>query len=175
VQPVPNVPLPYVSRWSTFQCTVTPGGTSAARVEVAGELDLLTAPQLASALREAQLNASLVVLDAREVTFIDSAGVHVILDASRDSDWGGARLVVATSAVVDRFLGLAGVTEQVSTFDISQSVPGRAEGASPAMSLLRQPGDQVDRGRDDERPECVGEQRMPQGRSPDVGGLQVGV
>jgi anti-anti-sigma factor len=135
VQPVPNVPLPYVSRWSTFRCAVTPGGTNAARVEVAGELDLLTAPQLASALREAQLNASLVVLDTREVTFIDSAGVHVILDASRGSEWGGARLVVATSAVVDRFLGLAGVAEQVSTFDISQYAPGGAEGASPYLGL----------------------------------------
>jgi anti-sigma B factor antagonist len=130
------VPLaPNVPRWSPFQCTVTPGGTNAAWVEVVGELDLLTAPQLDSALREAQLNASLVVLDAREVTFIDSAGVHVILDASRDSEWGGARLVVATSAVVDRFLGLAGVTEQVSTFDISPPAPGCAEGASPYLGL----------------------------------------
>jgi hypothetical protein len=42
-------------------------------------------------------------------------------------------------------------------------------------ALLGQPGDQVDRGRDDERPKRVGEQRVPQRRATDVGGLQIRV
>ena|SRR5450759_3575784 len=71
-----------------FLCTLTTGGTRAAWIHVAGELDLVTSPQLKRTLRTADLHARLVVLDAREVTFIDSAGVHVILDASKNAEWG---------------------------------------------------------------------------------------
>jgi anti-sigma B factor antagonist len=113
-----------------FQCAVSPNGQNAAWVHVAGELDLLTAPQLDRALREAQTQARLVVLDAREVTFIDSAGIHVVEAASKHSERGGARLLVATGPVLDRMLALTGVAQQISTFELSPTEQ-RPDGASP--------------------------------------------
>ena len=65
-----------------FTCTWKEGGAGAAWVHVAGDLDLATAPLLKRALRDAQLCARVVVLDLRELTFIESTGVHVILDAA---------------------------------------------------------------------------------------------
>ncbi len=50
----------------------------AAWVEVAGELDLVGAPRLTGALRNALHDARLVLLDLSELTFMDSAGVHAI-------------------------------------------------------------------------------------------------
>jgi anti-sigma B factor antagonist len=126
------------SDWTTppFLCTLTAGGSSAAWVAVAGELDLRTSPQLESTLREAQLHARLVVLDAREVTFMDSSGVHVILDASQVSEWGGARLVLVPSAAVDLTLTAAGLHDRISTFDLSPTEPAPRRRSPPRGSRL---------------------------------------
>src|SRR6185312_10561570 len=104
-----------------FQCTVSPRGRHATWVHVTGELDILTAPELDRALRDAQLHARLVVLDATDIAFIDSAGVHVIENASEASEWGGARLFVATGPVLDRMLALTGLAARVSTFSMTES------------------------------------------------------
>jgi anti-sigma B factor antagonist len=112
-----------------FHCTLTGAGSPAALVRVGGELDLQTSPELESNLREAQLHARLVVLDAREVTFIDSAGIHVILDASELCECAGGRLTLVPSATVERVLEIAGVSERIATFDLSPTEP------TPALPL----------------------------------------
>jgi len=111
-------------------CTVTSDGRRAAWVAVTGELDLRTSPQLESTLRETQLHAHLVVLDAREVTFMDSSGVHVILDASKGSEWGGARLILAASAAVDLILTAAALHDRILTVHLSPSEPAPALNAT---------------------------------------------
>ncbi len=108
-----------------FVCTLDTGDARAARVQVAGEIDLLTSPVLAETLREAELHAHLVVLDTREVRFIDSSGVHVILGAGHDFEWGGARLMVVPGRAVQRMLALCGVSGQVTSFDLSPDEPSR--------------------------------------------------
>jgi anti-sigma B factor antagonist len=64
-------------------------------VRVDGELDLLTAPRLATrvdhVIRECAGN---VVLDLREVDFIDSAGLQVLLGARRRLTRGSRGLVI---------------------------------------------------------------------------------
>ena len=55
-----------------FVCSWRVGGSDAAWVRVAGELDLAASPQLRQRLGEAQCAVRLVVLDLRELTFIDS-------------------------------------------------------------------------------------------------------
>jgi anti-anti-sigma factor len=57
-------------------------------------LDLATSPLLRHALRDAQLYAHVVVLDLREVTFIESTAVHVILDAAASVRRGDGRLIL---------------------------------------------------------------------------------
>lgn len=78
----------------SFTCDWALDGIRAARVRVTGELDLFTAPQLSDALREALAEARLVVLDLCELDFIDTAGVHVIVDATERASGDGRRLTV---------------------------------------------------------------------------------
>lgn len=82
-------------------------GSDVAWVQVVGELDIVTAPALEQALRDAELRAQLVVLDLRELTFTDSSGVHVITNASVRADRAGRRLVLVRGpSQADRMLTL---------------------------------------------------------------------
>jgi stage II sporulation protein AA (anti-sigma F factor antagonist) len=111
-----------------FECSWRPGGSGAAWVHVAGELDLANTYQLSQALRDAQLHARMVVLDLRELTFIESTGVHVILDAAANVRPGKGRLILVRGpAQVDRTLTLTGVPSQVLIVDLHPSeAPVRA-------------------------------------------------
>jgi anti-sigma B factor antagonist len=77
-----------------FTCTATHGGLDAAWVHVTGELDMATAPELERTLLESQRHAGLIVLDLRELAFIDCAGVHTIVEASVRARRAGRRLIL---------------------------------------------------------------------------------
>jgi anti-anti-sigma factor len=111
-----------------LHCTTRLGGLGAARVEVSGELDLAGAPELESAIREALLSAQLVMLDLRDLDFIDSAGVHVVVDESLRALVDGRRLIIAFApANVVATFALTDTTSLVEMFDldpVSVEVPG---------------------------------------------------
>ena len=114
-----------------FTCTWKEGGAGAAWVQVTGDLDLATSPLLGRALRDAQLHARVVVLDLREVTFIESAGVHVILDAAAGVRRDDGRLILVRGPThVDRALTLTDASSQVLLVDLDPSDP-------PVRALLR--------------------------------------
>jgi anti-sigma B factor antagonist len=105
-----------------FACSWRVGGWGAAWVQVTGELDLATSPQLRQTLQEAQRSVRLVVLDLRELSFMDGSGVHVILDVARDARREGGRLLLVRGpAQVERVLTLTGAGEQVLIFDLAPS------------------------------------------------------
>jgi anti-sigma B factor antagonist len=107
-----------------FLCSHANVGLDAAWVEVAGELDIATTPRLERTLREAQLETRLVVLDLRDVSFIDCSGVHVIVDASRRARQVGCRLVLLRGApIVDRVFALTGHTDAVEIADVDPGAP----------------------------------------------------
>jgi MFS superfamily sulfate permease-like transporter len=69
----------------------------------------------------------LVVLDLRELSFIDSSGIHVILDADSDAQREEGRLlIVRRAAQVDRMLTLTEVGKQVMLFDLPSAEPAPA-------------------------------------------------
>jgi anti-anti-sigma factor len=110
-------------------CSWKIAGWGAAWVQVAGELDLATSPQFRQTIGEAHRAARVVVLNLRELCFIDGSGVHVILDAARDCRrYGGRLLVVRGSAQVDRVLALTEIRKQVVILDLA---PGEPEPALP--------------------------------------------
>jgi anti-sigma B factor antagonist len=112
-------------------CSWEAGGSDAAWVHVAGELDHASTPKLSQTVRDARLYARLVVLDLREVTFMESSAVHVILDAAGDAQETGGRLILVRGpAHVDRALTLTGACEEVEIFDLAPSEP-------PAQVLLQ--------------------------------------
>lgn len=82
------------ARPAGFRCTVQAEAPDAIRLMVRGELDLLTAPQLADAFADAPPLA-LLILDLSELTFIDSSGLHAILAGRALLAEAGCRLVLA--------------------------------------------------------------------------------
>jgi len=113
-----DVPAP------TFVCSHANVGFGAAWVHVAGELDCATAPQLDRSLREAELQTRLVVLDLREVPFMDSSGVHAIVDASVRAREVGCRLVLLRGPPdVDRMFALTGSSDEVEICDVGRGEP----------------------------------------------------
>jgi anti-anti-sigma factor len=114
---------------AAFECALTTAGAGAAWVRVAGELDLSTAPQLERTLREAQIHFRAVVLDTREVSFIDCSALRVILSANAAAHRGVPPLKLVPGPVVDDLVRLLGVQGQIWSFDLvsSEVAPGEAE------------------------------------------------
>ena len=76
-----------------------------ATIVVSGELDLATVPQLSAIV--GVCDARLLVLDLNAVTFIDSTGVRLLIEADRACAGSGSRLVVlAGDGPVRRVLDL---------------------------------------------------------------------
>jgi len=120
------VPAPDAARADAlpppFTCSCTNGGLDAAWVHVGGELDIATTPRLERTLDESQ--ARLVVLDLRELAFIDCCGMHAIINAGIRARQAGRRLVlVRVPANVDRLLALTGSSEQVEIGDVDPVAP----------------------------------------------------
>jgi anti-sigma B factor antagonist len=106
------LPAPFACSWSN-------GTPDSANVHIIGELDIATTPQLQRTLLEPQLQAQLVVLDMREVAFIDASGVHAIVNASVSARRVGRRLVLLRGGLdVDRVFTLTGSSDDVEIVDL---------------------------------------------------------
>ena len=137
------------TRPAAFACTATHGGLDAAWVHVVGELDIATAPELARTLHESQQLAHLTVLDLRELAFMDSAGVHTIVNASLRARKDGRRLVLVRGRPeIYRLFTLTGSTAQVDIGDpdpVQPPVPA-LQRSLVSQSLLRTGGTARHRG-----------------------------
>ena len=102
-----------------FVCTWKAAGLNAAWVLLAGELDLASSAQLKETLREAQHHARVLVLDLRKLTFIDSSGVYVVLNAACGARREGGRvMLVRGPPQVDRLFTLIAAPDEVLTVDL---------------------------------------------------------
>jgi anti-anti-sigma factor len=120
----------------SFVCAWRAGRYDSIWVDLAGELDLAASAELARTLQEAQARSTLVVLDLRELTFMDTAGAHVIVDAGISARKAARGLIVARGPTqVDMVFTLTGTSEQVELFDLDP------EQYPPALSdsLARRP------------------------------------
>lgn len=114
-----------------FRCTLRDGGRDAAWVRVNGELDIATAPILDQTLRRAEQQARRIVLDLRELAFMDTSGRHVILAASLRAQQAGGRLVLVRGrAQVDHVLALTTTPGDLEIVDLNPVEP-------PVMALLQ--------------------------------------
>jgi anti-anti-sigma factor len=103
-----------------FDCTWTDGGLNAAWVHLAGELDVDTTPLLEWALRADDSQARLIVLDMRDLAFMDSSGVHAIVNAGAHVRRLGHRLVILRGPpAVDRLFALTGNARYVEDGDVA--------------------------------------------------------
>jgi anti-sigma B factor antagonist len=87
-------------------------------IRAAGEVDMSTAGALRSELAAARAEAHTVVLDLSDVTFIDSSGLHLLLEASHSSavtDW--SFFLVRPSEPVRRLIELSGAADLLTLVD----------------------------------------------------------
>jgi anti-sigma B factor antagonist len=107
-----------------FECSCREGDLDAAWVHVAGDLDMATTPQLERTLRETQVQARLVVLDLRELAFMDCSGVHTIVNASiRARQIGGRLMLLRGRPNVDRVFALTGSSDDLEISDVAPAGP----------------------------------------------------
>jgi anti-anti-sigma factor len=87
----------------------------AVRVVPVGELDLATAPQLEAQLHElGRSGFERVVLDLRQLRFVDSTGIRVILGADRNAGAGAHEFsLIGGPPAVQRALELCGLLEHL--------------------------------------------------------------
>src|SRR3712207_6490037 len=89
-------------------------------IVVRGEIDLLTAPELASCIDDvlSTMTPDVLVLDMAAVDFLDSAGVRVIIGAFRGLGEQRERLVVEhANTQLRRVLEVTGVDACVTLVD----------------------------------------------------------
>ena len=80
-------------------------------VIAAGEIDLATSPHLRAELLKPEAQAPKIVLDLRQVTFIDSSGLGVIVGQQKRSQEEGQAFSIAVdgASAVQRILDLSGL------------------------------------------------------------------
>ena len=91
----------------------------AAVISVSGELDLATGPELEQALDGVSGSpAELLVIDLRQLEFMDSTGLSIIVKAHQRLAGEGRELgLVKGPAQVQRLLDLTGVAERLRLVD----------------------------------------------------------
>jgi anti-sigma B factor antagonist len=80
-----------------------------------GELDMVTAPELRQILHELRRKKASVVLDLKELTFLDSTGLRLIWDADAASREDGLTLTLTVgSPEIMRVFELTGLTRRLN-------------------------------------------------------------
>ena len=76
-------------RAPAFSVDVDDAGAGRARLVASGELDVASVPVLREALERHRATRGELVVDLSDVTFIDSAGLRLLIQAHRDAARGG--------------------------------------------------------------------------------------
>lgn len=122
----PSSRLRHHSLPPAFRIDSSGAGTNACWIGISGELDSISAPELVAALQRVLGAVRLVVLDLGGLTFMDSAGIHAIVDASVAATARGDKLVVAgaTPAIRSAF-SASGTDQEVTVLDLPAGAGNR--------------------------------------------------
>ena len=91
---------------------------SAEVVVVRGEIDLATADAVRADLRVASERPGTVVLDLREVEFMDTQGLAVVIEAQQAAADGGTRFAITRAPDhVHRLFDMIGLTPRLTVVD----------------------------------------------------------
>lgn len=115
-----------------FEVTVQRSSGTAV-VQVAGELDLASAPTLADMLLELEPPCDWVILDLSRVTFIDSTGLRLAIAEHRRAELDGFDFVVAgATGPVLRVLRVTGLDLALPLApDVASALDGSDGAANP--------------------------------------------
>jgi anti-sigma B factor antagonist len=111
-----------VEEGPVFDAAVERADGGMTQVKVSGELDLLTAPELQATLEPLQAEGVDIELDLSELEFIDSTGVHLVLQTYQASRRDGWELVLkGATEEVRRAFELVGLLDRLPFRDQGQS------------------------------------------------------
>lgn len=93
-------------------------------IGVSGELDLASSPGLEQELETgAASHAELVIVDLRQLEFMDSTGLSVLVRAHQRATENGQRFaVVRGPQQVERLLSLTGVADRLTLVDSPEEI-----------------------------------------------------
>ena len=96
------------------------------RISVAGELDIASAPKVEEELRRTEeQRPEIIIIDLRELEFMDSTGLRAILAADARAKELGARLVVVQgSENIQRVFQVTRLHERVEIVNDPSEVEG---------------------------------------------------
>jgi len=86
-------------------------------VALAGELDLSTIPRMEPALLEQIRQRTAVLVDLTGLSFIDSSGIGVLIQAFRESNGNPMHVVVGPGSQVEQVFQITGVSDAFPVFD----------------------------------------------------------
>jgi anti-sigma B factor antagonist len=103
-------------------------------VAASGELDLRTSPELEERLdRVWRAGAELVILDLRQIEFMDSTGLRVLLAAHQRAQETSRRFALVRGAdQVERVLTLTGVRDLLTVVDAPEELLAAGESSPDA-------------------------------------------
>lgn len=117
-----------------FDCELEHSGRSAAWLRLHGELDLAYGQEFAESVEQALASALLVMVDLRDLTYIDSVGIHELIKADARARRSGRRLVLVRGrGQVDRIFVLIGLSHWLNIIELkpillqAQAPPGTTE------------------------------------------------
>jgi anti-sigma B factor antagonist len=111
---------------SHFRLEVRDEG-AATVISVSGELDLASSPALQEELdRVAASDSQMLIIDLRELDFMDSTGLSVLVRAHQRIEEQGRRLaMVKGPQQVQRLLSLTGVADRLTLVDSPEDLLDR--------------------------------------------------
>lgn len=128
--------MPTVPISSSPRCRHVRDADGASRVWLLGEFDLAAAPDLDAALRRAQAESDRVVVDLRQLMFLDCTCLQTLLAADACARRAGVRLTIAhPPRAVRHLLALTGAGDRLTI--ARDSVDARGGATAPPQPRLR--------------------------------------
>jgi anti-anti-sigma factor len=134
-EPPPDPPPQLSPDRQHFACELRFSGHAAAWIHGRGDLDLAATPQFEQALQDALPSALLIIVDLRQLTFMDSTGVHMILEADARARRSARRLVFLRGpAQIDRLFELVGLSSRLAIIDLEPALVSTPAATASATS-----------------------------------------
>ena len=99
----------------TVRIEDSPDGTSV--VAIAGELDLSTIPKMQGPLLEQIAQRPAVLVDLSGLSFIDSSGIGVLIQACRTANGTPLHVLIGPGSQVERIFSITGISAAMPVFN----------------------------------------------------------
>jgi anti-anti-sigma factor len=111
-------------------------------VRLTGELDHASAPDLVTMLALNVDGASDLKLDLRGLTFMDSTGLHIIVNVAKALAGHATLVLIGPTSPVARVLDITGIVDRIPNIEVVADAPSPEE-APHEVARARDPGHPV--------------------------------